>query len=549
MKTSVLFLLVLGSVYGAPVEQGGLQPGSCEDASAVNAAHLALSKINLDRSEGYVFSLHRLSNVNLGKHGETGVVFYLTLDVVETNCSVLSRKDWKQCEARRDAEMPVYGQCKATIYINKPHRVVRLYKYNCVVRPVPAARLNAICPDCPTFIDFDSENVQNTVSQSLEKFNNESGLNNNFALLKILRATAGMAMSMYYHVEYTIQETTCGKYKQAPAGEKCPIMTCEFSHNGFCKASLYTMDIKPDIRVECEIYEQEAAEREKEQHLLGDATDHPHNDTHSHGHGKGHGHEHGKGHSHGHGHERRPGHGQGQGQGQGQKHGQGHGQDRDRGHGKGHSHLGEHDHIHDHTKDHSHHDVPHPLGSKHHHTHDHKPGSTYRHGHAHSHDHGLDNDHDHVHAYHAQAQNHSLPFPNQHHNYNHPEGTHTHDHDHELALDHDHKHAHLHEHEHHHHHHTHKHESEPHDQPEGMVRMLGAMDQPMTLPSFPDIPAGGPEVGVTLPLKPDPQIPGVTEPTILAYPTSVSAECPVPAGGRSLVDALFREDPLFKPAA
>ncbi|MEQ2274791.1 hypothetical protein XENORESO_011344 [Xenotaenia resolanae] len=340
--------------------------------------------------------------------------------------------------------MPVYGQCKATIYINKPHRVVRLYKYNCVVRPVPAARLIAICPDCPTFIGFDSENVQNTVSQSLEKFNNESGHNNNFALLKILRATAGMAMSMYYHVEYTIQETTCGKYKQAPAGEKCPIMTCEFSHKGFCKASLYTMDIKPDIRVECEIYEPEAAEREKVQHLLG---------------------------------------------------------------------------------------------------------SAYRHGHAHSHDHGLDNDHDHVHAYHAQAQNHSLPFPNQHHNYNHPEGTHTHDHDHELALDHDHKHAHLHEHEHHHHHHTHEHESEPHDEPEGMVRMLAAMDQPMTLPSFPDIPAGGPEVGVTLPLKPDPQIPGVTEPTILAYPTSVSAECPVPAGGRSLVDTLFREDPLFKPAA
>lgn len=32
--------------------------------------------------------------------GETGVVFYLTLDVVETNCSVLSKKDWKSCEIR-----------------------------------------------------------------------------------------------------------------------------------------------------------------------------------------------------------------------------------------------------------------------------------------------------------------------------------------------------------------------------------------------------------------------------------------------------------------
>ncbi len=39
--------------------------------------------------------------------GETGVVFYLTLDVVETNCSVLSRKDWKTCEARPVHDTPV----------------------------------------------------------------------------------------------------------------------------------------------------------------------------------------------------------------------------------------------------------------------------------------------------------------------------------------------------------------------------------------------------------------------------------------------------------
>uniref|UniRef100_A0A3B5L2X5 Cystatin domain-containing protein n=1 Tax=Xiphophorus couchianus TaxID=32473 RepID=A0A3B5L2X5_9TELE len=420
MKTCVLFLLVVGSVYSAPVEQGGIQAGSCEDPSVVSAAHLALSKINLDRVDGYVFSLHRLSNVHLDRHGENGVVYYLNLDVVETNCSVLSRRDWKKCEQ-------VYGQCKAAIYINKPHRVVRLYKYDCVIRP-PSARVTEICPDCSTFIDFGNEQVQKAVSQSLEKFNNESGLNNHFALLKILRASAG--------------------------------------HKGFCKASLMKIPgDKEDISVECEIYEQE------------------------------------------------------------------------------------HDHIHDHTKDHSHHDVPHPDDSKHHHTHDHNPGSAYRHGHAHSHDHGLDSDHDHVHAYHAKARNHTGGFPNQHHNYSHPEGTHTHEHDHELALDHDHKHAHLHEHEHHHHHHLHEHEAEPHDEPEGLIRTLPAIDQPMILPSFPDVPAGGPKAGVTLPLRPDPSIPGQTEPTILPFPTSRSAECANPPPGASLVNKLFTEDPLFKPAA
>lgn len=29
----------------------------------------------------------------------------------------------------------VYGQCKAVMYMNRVHRVTRLYKYSCTVRP------------------------------------------------------------------------------------------------------------------------------------------------------------------------------------------------------------------------------------------------------------------------------------------------------------------------------------------------------------------------------------------------------------------------------
>lgn len=34
-------------------------------------------------------------------------MFYLNLDVVETNCSVLSKRDWKTCEARPTHDTPV----------------------------------------------------------------------------------------------------------------------------------------------------------------------------------------------------------------------------------------------------------------------------------------------------------------------------------------------------------------------------------------------------------------------------------------------------------
>ncbi|CAF89294.1 unnamed protein product [Tetraodon nigroviridis] len=135
MKRCVLLslLLALGCTHirSAPVEDTGVEAGSCEDPQ---------------------------------QRGETGVVFYLTLDVVETNCSILSKKDWKSCEIRPFSDTPVYGQCKAAIYINKPHRVVRLYKYDCVVRPVPAEKVSLVCPDCPMYSGADDEQVKKTLN-------------------------------------------------------------------------------------------------------------------------------------------------------------------------------------------------------------------------------------------------------------------------------------------------------------------------------------------------------------------------------------------------
>ncbi|XP_060933859.1 fetuin B [Limanda limanda] len=499
MNHCVLLLLALGvaHVLGAPVEQVGPEPASCDDAFVKSSAKEALKKINGDRKEGYVFALHHLSNAHLEKHGENGVVFYLTMDVVETNCSVLDRDTQKPCEARSVDNTPVYGQCKAAIFISRVNRVLRLYKYDCSLRPVPAARVTEICPDCPNLMDKDDAEIQKVVSAALEKFNKESDLTKQFALLQVTRASLSMGMAKFYNVEFTIQETTCNR--DVPLADKCPMMDCEFTHKGFCKGGLVTPPTGvTETTVECDIYEPEVADREKKLHLLGGETDHTHEDKHAHN----------------------PVH--------------------DHAHGADHEHS--HDHEHDHTKSHSqqHQDHNHTHDGEHHHTHDHEAGSAHRHAHDHSHDHG--HGHDHVHTHHAKAHNHTGDAPHQHHGYEHAGAEHTHEHDHEIALDHEHKHAHLHEHEHHHHHHEHEHEHAHHDHPEGKVKMLPSIERPVTLPFFPD----APEAGVTLPAKPDPQIPGAMEPTIHPFPTAFSAQCPAPTGELSLVDKLFTEDPLFK---
>ncbi|KAM8874368.1 alpha-2-HS-glycoprotein-like [Spinachia spinachia] len=459
MKQCMLLslLLPLGCMYvaAAPVADEDIEQGSCGDASALGAAGLALTKINQDRLEGYIFALHHLSNVHITKHGSDGIVFYLTLDVVETNCSVLSKKDWKACEARPTHDTPVYGQCKAAIYISKVHRVARLYKYDCVLRPVPGSRVHSICPGCSSSISLEDAQVQKAVTLSLEKFHTESGLSKRFALLKVQRARAGMATGMYYYVEYTIQEINCTK--STAAADECPLMEWELAHKGFCKASIYQSLTgeagNPDV--ECEIYEPEAAGAENKPRLVGGLTDHSHKDAHTHDH------DHTKSHRHCNTTQKR---------------------------------AGDSDHHHHHH----HHTRHHEVGGSHHHTRHHGVGSGHR-----------------------PAHNHSGDSLRRHHN-------------------------HWPHHRHHHHHHHQHHE---HDHPVGLVRFLPDMEQPITLPSFPDVPAGGPEVGVTLPLKPDPQVPGQTEPIIKPFPKAISADCGPAPKGDSLVEKVFAEDPIFKPAA
>ncbi|XP_029564025.1 fetuin B [Salmo trutta] len=502
MKQCALLLLACVYAHAVPLE-AGTKPGSCQDAVALGAAGQALDKINKDRTEGYVFGLHRLSNVNQMEHGETGVVFYLTMDVLETDCHVVSKKNAKDCVVPKAENTPVYGQCKAVIYMNRVHRVVRLYNYNCVVRPAAAAKVAKQCPDCPSAMPKDHQEILKTATLSMEKFNKDSGLANHFAILNITRARTSMGMATFYFAEFTIQETTCANTTDPSAASKCPLMDCEFAHKGHCKGShSHGMEGQEVVTVNCEVFENENSKKEKAAHLLGGETDHSHT-LQSGKHGKDHTHDASGAHDHA------------------------------------------HDHDHDHTKDHAHnHAHNHTKDHKHDGAHDHKDGA-----HGRSHGDRAAGGHDHAHAHHAKAHNHSTDTgPHQHHNYKHDGEGHTHEHDHELALDHDHKHAHLHEHEHHHHHHEHPHGTKSTHPPQGTVTVLPALGLPMTLPSFPEQPVG--KKGATLPMVQDPNIPGMSQPTILPFPTTVSAQCPLEVKDEdNFVKELFAEDPLFKAAA
>ncbi|XP_069721003.1 fetuin-B [Phaenicophaeus curvirostris] len=237
---------------------------TCDDTAVQEAADLALRQINADRKEGYIFSLYRIFSVQEHPQGITGSVFYLILDVVDTECHVLSKKLWKNCKAR-SVHTTVYGQCKAIIYINQARNIAHLNTYECILRPVPPRYIWSVCPDCPVDDSPTEPKYLETAVQSLDKFNEESEQTHYFSVLNITRASMQWVVGPAHFVEFLIQETSCSKNDTITDISKCKPLPSELAQIGFCRGSVVNshFEHKQLVTISCEIYSLQDPDTEK----------------------------------------------------------------------------------------------------------------------------------------------------------------------------------------------------------------------------------------------------------------------------------------------
>ncbi|GAB1300143.1 Fetuin-B [Apodemus speciosus] len=243
-----------------------LHPLSCNDSEVLKVADFALQNINRDQKDGYMLSLNRVHDVR--EHfqedaislEDMGSLFYLTLDVLETGCHVLSKKAQKDCHPRVFYET-VYGQCKAMFHINKPRRVLYLTAYNCTLRPVSQRKVHTTCPDCPSPIDLSNPDVLEAATKSLEKFNSEN-LSKQYALVKVTKARGQWVVGPSYFVEYLIKESPCDQSQAS-----CSLQPSDSEPVGLCHGSLIqspriqfplTQSSEKLVTVTCEFFESQA---------------------------------------------------------------------------------------------------------------------------------------------------------------------------------------------------------------------------------------------------------------------------------------------------
>ncbi|GAB5576585.1 fetuin-B isoform X2 [Prionailurus iriomotensis] len=222
----------------------------CNDSGILELAGFALQDINRDRKDGYVLSLNRVSDVREHRQvNSLGSLFYFTLDVLETDCHVLSRKAWKDCGVRTLHES-VYGQCKALFYVNRPGRVLYVLAYNCTLRPVSRRSIHTMCPDCPSPFKLSNPKVLETAAESLAKYNKESA-SKQYSLFQVTRASGQWVFGFAFFVEYLIKESPCTKHQAS----SCALQPPDSVPVGLCKGTLTERELKKFVSVTCDFFE------------------------------------------------------------------------------------------------------------------------------------------------------------------------------------------------------------------------------------------------------------------------------------------------------
>ncbi|XP_004473765.1 histidine-rich glycoprotein [Dasypus novemcinctus] len=242
MKVIAAALLLITLQHSCAVS-----PTDCNAVEPV--AGKALDLINKGRRDGYLFQLLRITDAHLDK-AESPAVYYLVLDVKESDCSVLSRKHWNECEpaaSRRPSDL-VIGQCKVIATTrSSASQDLKVNDFNCTTSSVSSALANT--KDSPVLFDFfeDTESYRKQANQALEKYKKE---NDDFASFRVdqverVARVRGEERTNYY-LDFSVRNCSRHHFPRHP------------NIFGFCRAELSydvgasDLETPKDLDINCE---------------------------------------------------------------------------------------------------------------------------------------------------------------------------------------------------------------------------------------------------------------------------------------------------------
>uniref|UniRef100_A0A8C4IVJ1 Alpha 2-HS glycoprotein n=1 Tax=Dromaius novaehollandiae TaxID=8790 RepID=A0A8C4IVJ1_DRONO len=171
MKVLVALILLVQLPIHKAVPTAPPPPLGCDDPESEAAAELAVNYINDHSHHGYKFALNRIENVRVIPQ-KFGDILFLELDLLETECHILSPTPLENCTVRSFTEHAVEGDCD--VKLQNLDGKLSVLASKCHSHADSNEDVTRVCPDCPLLANLNNTQVLTAVTAALNSHNSKT---------------------------------------------------------------------------------------------------------------------------------------------------------------------------------------------------------------------------------------------------------------------------------------------------------------------------------------------------------------------------------------
>uniref|UniRef100_A0A8C4IV97 Alpha 2-HS glycoprotein n=1 Tax=Dromaius novaehollandiae TaxID=8790 RepID=A0A8C4IV97_DRONO len=169
MKVLVALILLVQLPIHKAVPTAPPPPLGCDDPESEAAAELAVNYINDHSHHGYKFALNRIENVRVIPQVSEELA---ELDLLETECHILSPTPLENCTVRSFTEHAVEGDCD--VKLQNLDGKLSVLASKCHSHADSNEDVTRVCPDCPLLANLNNTQVLTAVTAALNSHNSKT---------------------------------------------------------------------------------------------------------------------------------------------------------------------------------------------------------------------------------------------------------------------------------------------------------------------------------------------------------------------------------------
>ncbi|NXM64467.1 FETUA protein, partial [Illadopsis cleaveri] len=250
MKALVALILLVQLPIHKAVPAAPPAPLGCDDPESEAAAAVAVNYINGQSHHGYKFTVNSIKSIRVVPQGPNNDFIFLELDLLETECPILSPTALENCTVRSFVDHAVEGDCD--VKLQKVDGILSVLGSKCDSHADSNEDIRRACPDCPLLAEMNNTDVLETVAAALNDYNSKT-TGSYLRLLEIGRGKIQYHPGYIIFTEFAVGATNCSAEEAKANVGACQLLPEDQSNFGFCRAVMVKRPLQ-DLQVDCQLY-------------------------------------------------------------------------------------------------------------------------------------------------------------------------------------------------------------------------------------------------------------------------------------------------------